>query len=104
MRDVWLTIAGLAITTAAIKASGPIVLGGRRIPARATRVLSLLGPAVLSALVVTQTFADNDGALTLDERALGVTAAAAAFLLRSSILATIVVAAAVTAMARALIG
>jgi branched-subunit amino acid transport protein len=104
MSDAWITIAGLAITTAAIKASGPIVLGGRQIPDRATRVLSLLGPAVLSALVVTQTFADSDGALTLDERALGVAAAAAAFLLRNSILATIVVAAAVTALARALIG
>ena len=103
MRDVWLTIAGLAITTAAIKASGPIVLGGRRIPAPATRVLSLLGPAVLSALVVTQTFADRDQELTLDERALGVAAAALVFALRSSILATIVTAAAVTALARAVI-
>lgn len=103
MRDVWLTIAGLAITTAAIKASGPIVLGGREIPGPVRRVLSLLGPAVLSALVVTQTFADSDGALTLDERALGVAAAAVVFLRRGSIVATIIVAAAVTALARALI-
>ena len=39
-------IGGLAIVTAAIKAAGPIVLGGRELPAQLLGVISLLAPAL----------------------------------------------------------
>jgi hypothetical protein len=58
-------------------------------------------PAVLAALLVTQTVADGER-LVVDARMAGVTAAAAAIALRAPILAVVVVAAAVTALCRAL--
>ena len=35
MTEVWITIAALAVATALIKASGPVVFGGRSLPAPA---------------------------------------------------------------------
>jgi hypothetical protein len=60
----------------------------------------LLGPAVLAALVVTQTVG-GDRAIVLDERLAGVVAAAIALRLRAPILVVVVVAAVVTASLRA---
>jgi branched chain amino acid efflux pump len=102
MSDVWLTVWGLMVTTAVIKASGPMVLGGRDLPAWSRRLIALLAPAVLSALVVTQTFGDPDGSLVLDERAAGVLGAAAVLLLRGPVLLAIVTAAAVAAAVHAI--
>jgi branched-subunit amino acid transport protein len=100
MTEVWLTIAALAAATAAIKASGPVVFGGRALPAVALRVISLLAAALLAALVVVQTFAD-DQELVLDARAAGLAAAAGALALRRSFVVTMLSAAAVTALVRA---
>jgi hypothetical protein len=97
---VWLTIAALAVATALIKASGPVVFGGRALPAPALRVISLLAAALLSALVVTQTFAE-DQELVLDARVVGLGAAAAALALRQSLVVTMVAAASATALVRA---
>jgi hypothetical protein len=97
----WITIGGLAVTTAAIKAAGPLALGGRSLPAPLMALISLLAPSLLAALVVTQTFADGDS-LMLDARAAGVAAAAVAIVLRAPLVVTIVLAALVTAGARAL--
>ena len=96
MSAVWVTIGGLAVTTAAIKAAGPLALGGRSLPTPVVLVISLLAPALLAALVITQTFADGKS-LVLDARAAGVAAAAAAIALRAPLVVTIVVAAVVTA-------
>ena len=101
MSAVWLTIAGLAVTTAAVKGSGPLALGGRPLPGPLVLIITLLAPALLAALVVTQTFAD-DQSLVLDARAAGVGAAAVAIALRAPLLVTIVVAALVTAGLRAI--
>ena len=62
MSEVWITIGALAVATAMIKASGPVVFGGRALPEPAMRVISLLAAALLAALVVTQTFARRPGA------------------------------------------
>jgi hypothetical protein len=99
---VWVTIAGLALTNAAIKAAGPVALGGRELPRPALGVIALLAPALLAALVLTETFTTTEGDLTLDARAVGLAAAAVAVLLRAPLLVTILVAAAATAGARAL--
>ena len=53
-----------------IKAAGPVALGGRDLPRWAERLIVLLPAALLSALVVVQTFADGK-ALVLDARAAG---------------------------------
>ena len=101
MTTIWLTIAAVAVTSALIKASGPLVLGARELPARARAAIALLAPALLAALVVSQTFA-RDGALVLDARALGVAVAALALALRAPLLVTIAAAALAAALARAL--
>ena len=100
MTDVWITIATLAVATALIKASGPVVFGGRSLPAAALRVISLLAAALLSALVVVQTFAD-DQELVFDARAAGLAAAAGALALRRSLVVTMISAAVATAFVRA---
>jgi branched-subunit amino acid transport protein len=94
-------LVALIVTTALIRAAGPILVGGRELPPRALSVISLLAPALLAALVMIETFGD-DRSLVLDERAAGVGAAAIVLSFRDSPLLAVGVAAAVTAAARAL--
>jgi uncharacterized membrane protein len=99
--EVWITVVALALTTAIIRASGPVLVGGRDLHPRLFGVVALLAPALLAALVVTETFGLPDGSLEVDERAAGVAAAGAAVAVRAPILVVIAVAAAVTALTRA---
>lgn len=101
MTEVWITVAALAVTTAAIRASGPVLVGGRDLHPRLFVVVALLAPALLAALVVTETLGE-DGSLAVDERAAGVAAAGVAVALRAPIIAVILIAAAVTALVRAI--
>ena len=101
MSAAWTVIAALIVTTALIRASGPVLLGGRELQPRALGVVALLAPALLAGLVMTETFS-RDGSLVLDERAAGVAAAGGAMALRDSPLLAVIVAAAVTAALRAL--
>ena len=102
MTDVWLTIGLLAITAAAIRASGPLAIGGRDLGPRAASAIGLLAPALLAALIVVQTVGGDDG-LDVDARVAGVAAAGAVLVWRrTAMLAAIVVAATVTAGLRAL--
>jgi branched-subunit amino acid transport protein len=98
---IWIVVAAAGAATVALKAAGPVVLGGRELPPRVRGVVDLLAPALLAALVVTQAVG-GDRRLVLDERLLGLAAAALAVRLRAPILAVVVVAAGVTALARAL--
>jgi hypothetical protein len=91
----------LVATTALIRASGPVLLGGRELPPRALSVIALLAPALLAALVVIETFGEGRS-LVLDERALGVGAAGVLLTFRDSPLGAVAVAATVTAVARAI--
>ncbi len=101
MSALWVVVIVVGATTMLIKATGPLLLGGRPLPPRLTSVLDLLAPAVLAALVVTQAVG-GDRAIVLDERLAGLGAAAVALRLRAPILAVVVLAAAVTALLRAL--
>ncbi len=56
MSEIWVTIGVLAVGTALIRASGPVILGGRELPQRVMDVIALLAPALLAALVVVETF------------------------------------------------
>jgi branched-subunit amino acid transport protein len=89
------------VVTIAFKAVGPVALGGRPLPPRLLGVIELLAPALLAALVVTQVFA-RERELVVDARAVGLLAAAAALALRAPLLAVVAIAAAATALARAL--
>ena len=99
--SLWLLIIAVAVITAAIKAAGPIVLGGRELPDRASSVIALLPAVMLAALVVTSTFADGRH-LQVDARTAGVAVAGVLIWRRHSIVLAVVVAAAVTAGIRAL--
>jgi branched chain amino acid efflux pump len=97
--EVWLVVALTGTATLVIKATGPVLLGGRELPARLVGVVELLAPAVLAALVVTQVFAD-ERELVLDSRLAGLAAGAATVVARAPLIVTVVVAAAATALVR----
>jgi branched-subunit amino acid transport protein len=101
MHSVWLAIAAMTAISFVIKAAGPVILGGRRLPREAERVISLLPAALLTALVTVQTFA-SDRDLVVDERAAGVAVAVVAAALRASVLVVLLLAGATTAGLRAL--
>ena len=102
MTTLWVTIVVVALASAAIKAAGPVLVGGRELPPRATSVIALLAPALLSALVITETFGE-DQHLVLDERFIGVVVAAVALALRAPVLLAVALAAASTALLRAFV-
>ena len=99
---LWVVIVAVALASAAIKAAGPVLVGGRELPQRVTAVVALLAPALLAALVVSETFGE-DRHLVLDERALGVAIAAIALALRAPVLLAVALAAATTALVRAFV-
>ena len=101
MTNTWLVVALVGAGTIAIKAAGPVLLGGRPLPRRLNGVIELLAPAVLGALVAVQTFG-NGQALVVDERLIGVAAAGIALWRKAPLLVVVVVAAAATALARLL--
>ena len=97
----WLVIAVVGAATIAFKAAGPVVLGKRQLPLRVASVVEVLAPAMLAALVVTQTVG-GDRELVLDERLAGVAAGGVAVWLRAPLLAVMVVAGGVAAAIRLL--
>jgi hypothetical protein len=97
----WIVVAAVGAATVAIKAAGPLLLGGRPLPPRVLAVVRLLAPALLAALVVTQTVVSADR-LVMDARLIGVAVAAGALVLRAPLLVVVVLAAASTALVRAL--
>lgn len=103
MSDTWTVVVVVSIVTIAIKALGPMLLGGRPLPRGITGVVVLLAPALLAALVAVNTLG-GDRELVVDERLPGVLAAAVAIRMRAPVLVVLVVAAAVTATIRAVNG
>ena len=92
-------LVGLALGTYALKAAGPLLLGGRRPPAFLARLAALLPAALLGALVVVTSFTDRSS-ISLDARSVGLAAAAVALVLRAPFVVVVVVAALATAVAR----
>jgi branched-subunit amino acid transport protein len=104
MTAAWITVAGLALATAAIKAFGPLVFGGRELPTLLARVIPLLAPALLAALVISETFGgagSHPRSLAFDARAGGLAVAAVALWLRAPLYVVVVAAAVATALLRA---
>jgi branched chain amino acid efflux pump len=94
-------IAGCALITFAIKAAGPVALGGRELPIWFTSVVVLLAPALLAALVATQALADGDR-LAIGADTAGVAAGGVVAWRTGSIVACVLLAPVVTAALRAL--
>lgn len=103
MNSVALTVLLVSAATILLKGFGPVVLGGRHLPGPMAGVLAMAAPALLAALVATNTFGSAHR-LVVDPRAAGVAAAAVSIALKAPLLATVVLAAAVTAGARLLLG
>jgi branched chain amino acid efflux pump len=98
---VWTSIAAVAVANFAIKAAGPVLLGGRQLPQLVVDVIALLASAILAALVVVGTFSE-DGNLSVDAQTAGVAVAGAAFLARLPMLAAIALGALTAALLRAI--
>lgn len=101
MSDVWLVVLAVGAVTVALKAAGPVLLGGRELPPPVLRVVVLLAPALLAALVAVG-IVGGDRELLLDERLAGLGAAVLALLVRAPILVVVIAAAVATALARGL--
>ena len=99
MSAVWVAVLVVGAATIAIKAAGPVLAGERQLPFGSARVVDLLAPALLAALVATQAFA-TDESLVLDERGAGLVAGGIAILLKAPLLVVVVVAAATAALLR----
>jgi branched-subunit amino acid transport protein len=102
MSDAWLVVVLVGAATIMIKAIGPVLLGGRELPPRIASLIALLAPALLAALVAINTFGSGQS-LAVDERLLGVAAAGVAIWRKAPVLLVVVIAAAVTGLARALL-
>ena len=70
MTRVWIAVALIGAATVVLKAAGPVLLGGRDLPGRVRLLVGLLAPALLGALVVTQTLA-SDRHVVVDARLAG---------------------------------
>jgi branched chain amino acid efflux pump len=102
MSAAWATVIVLTVVTAVIKAAGPLAVGARELPPVLVRVIALFAPALLSALIVWETFGGGGRTLTLDARAAGLAVAAVVLVTTESLIGSVVGAAAATALLRAL--
>jgi branched-subunit amino acid transport protein len=99
MSAVWLSVLVVGIATTLFKATGPVLLGRRELPSWLAAPVAYLAPAVLAALVVTQTVG-GDRELVADPRLAGLGAGAVAVALRAPLLVVVVAAAATAALVR----
>ena len=97
----WVLVLVLAVGTVTLKVVGPLLAGGVEPPPALVRVIDLLTPALLTALVVTSTFTDGRH-LVLDARAVGVVVGLVLLLLRAPLVVSLLVAAGVVAGVRLL--
>ncbi|HEY4347187.1 MAG TPA: AzlD domain-containing protein [Gaiellaceae bacterium] len=101
MSTGWICVIAIGAGTVALKAVGPVGVAGRELPTRVADLLGLVAPAILAALVVTETLGQGR-ALVLDARLAGLAAGVAAILLRLPIWAVVVSGGVATALVRLL--
>ena len=99
MSAVWLCVLVVGAATIVFKATGPVLLGRRSLPAWLAAPVAMLAPAVLAALVVTQAVGGHRE-IVADARLAGLGAGAVAIALRAPLLVVIAVAAATAALVR----
>jgi branched-subunit amino acid transport protein len=96
----WTLVIALGLGAYAFKVLGLVVIGARSLPPVVERCLALIPAALLSALIVKDTFSVGQE-LVLDARAAGVAVAALATWRRAPIPVVIVLGSGVTALVRA---
>jgi branched-subunit amino acid transport protein len=96
----WTVVIVLTVVTVAIKGAGPAAVGGRELPRALMRVIALLAPALLAALIVVETFGGEGRSLALDARAAGLAVAAAVLAATESLIGAVMAAATATALVR----
>lgn len=101
MSDATIVLIILATGTFAMKAAGPLVLGDRRLPVRLQMFVDLLPAALLAALALVSTVGDGRS-IVIDARLAGMLVAGIALWRRAPFVVVIVVAAAATAIVRAI--
>ncbi len=102
MNATWILVLLVGAATVAIKGAGPVLFGGKQLPRRFADIVALLAPALLAALVATQSLGAGRS-LVLDSRLVGVAAAGLALWRKAPVLLVIVIAAGSTAACRALL-
>jgi hypothetical protein len=95
----WVLTIVLAVGTVLLKTIGPVLAGGRQPPAPLTRVIALVAPALISALIVTGTFTAGRH-LVIDARAAGLAVGAIALWLRMPAVLAMLLGAIVCALLR----
>jgi hypothetical protein len=95
----WLLIIVLAVGTVLMNTIGPVLAGGRQPPAPVTRVIALIAPALISALIMVSTFTDGQR-LVIDARAAGLAIGAILLWFRAPAVLAMLVAAIVCALLR----
>ena len=96
----WTLIVACSVITAAIKAAGPVALGGRELPSWFSSIVAMMAPALFAALVVTQALANGrDWAVGADTA--GVALAGLAAWRGASVIVVVAIAAVTTALLRA---
>ena len=95
----WTLVILLAAGAYAFKFTGLVLLGGRSLPPVFERCLALIPAAVVTALVVKDTFTQGQH-LVLDARAAGIAVAVVAAWRKAPLIVVIVLAAVVTALVR----
>ena len=98
--NTWATVLVASALAYLTKLAGYLVPAHWLSGPRLSRVTTLLPVALLTGLVVVQTFATHHQGLTLDARAAGLAVAVVALLLRAPFLVVVVLAAATAAVLR----
>ena len=99
MSAAWACVIAVGVGTLALKAVGPVGVAGRKLPAHVVELLDMVAPAILAALVVTETFA-HGRSLVVDARLVGVAAGLVAIVCRAPIWLVVLIGAVATAVAR----
>ena len=102
MSAAWATVLVVGAGTFALKAVGPVGVAHRQLPRRIADVLSMVAPAILAALVVTETFA-HGRSLVVDARIAGVAAGAVVALARRPLWMVVLAGASATAAVRLMV-
>jgi branched-subunit amino acid transport protein len=96
---LWLSMLAVTAATWAMKASGPLALGNRQLPALAHSVVGLMAPVLLAALIVVELGGAGWTELNWQQVA-GVAVAGMARTVRAPMLMAVVIGAATTAVLR----
>ena len=97
----WTALVALSAISYALKASGPVLAGGRRLGPQVRQPLDLVAVPLLAALILVQTLGDGHR-LVLDARAPALAVAAILVWRRAPFLVVVLAAAATAALLRAL--